>query len=102
MITREELFYKIQREIAIEYCFNDLVEIIESGAVKSVFDKTYDSLEAQLNTEQLTCDDCQYQTAGDEWRSGCSHNDIYDYYDDGSYTIPTNFYCNRFKPKDTK
>ncbi|MFA7029614.1 MAG: hypothetical protein WC179_05025 [Candidatus Cloacimonadaceae bacterium] len=50
--------------------------------------------------DNRSCDGCKYITKGDEFGNGCSHSDIFDYYDDGSYVIPNNFCCNRFEPKE--
>lgn len=51
--------------------------------------------------ENRNCENCKHlKITNSEWGyNGCNHQDIYDCYDDGSYVIPKDFSCNRWKSK---
>ena len=73
-----------------------------------LLERIYEEFKLELEAEykrgqdsilSRSCKSCKYITVGDEWTDGCSHKEIYDCYDDGSYVIPTDFGCNRWEQK---
>lgn len=64
-------------------------------------DELDEAIEELEELEDRTCESCRYlKITNSEWGdNGCSHQDIYDCYDDGSYVIPKDFCCNRYEAK---
>ena len=89
-MTREELIDTITKNVATEFRFSDLTEIIDSGATEFIVD------EVLLNFEARTCKSCKYwKYANDEsCYEDCTFGAIDHYYS------PDSFGCNKWEPKD--
>lgn len=64
-MTREELINTITKNVATEFGFSDLTEIIDSGAAEFIID------EVLLNFESRTCGNCKYNKEQDGFMIFC-------------------------------
>jgi hypothetical protein len=89
-MTRENLISEIIKDVATEFRFSDLTEIIDSGAVEFVID------EMLLYFKSRTCENCKFLDVGpyDVCPIVEPLSRQYLDYDESTFS------CNSWKPKD--
>lgn len=93
-MTREELVNTITKNVATEFRFNDLTEIIDSGVTEFIID------EVLYNFESRSCTDCRWCVHGGEFSNDECYNTSLSAHLELGAPVADDFCCNRWEPKD--
>ena len=92
-MTREKLINEITKDVATEFRFSDLTEIIDSGAVEFVID------EMLLKFESRTCESCKYAKMIKHYPMGMDTPAVLTCTETNKVKTAKGF-CDEWKPKD--